>query len=184
MPMCVTQINIISTAAKLCLSLSQCCYMTAQSYVNEQVKTAHAKCTTCQKRHLYCNRVRSHTWWVWVNRCPWSQPWAADLHIKFSAATGVAAYSIVLIEIYLARVHHFSAWDEEVTRTQLTQNKFKRGVCGDFKRAVLSEIKIETQVLLEEKECTLNHSNVKNKCKHDKSCEVLLSNLHLALLQL
>lgn len=40
-------------------------------------------------------------------------PCAFDQHIKFSAAAGVAAHGVMLVEIYLAGVHHFPACGEE-----------------------------------------------------------------------
>ena len=68
--------------------------------------------STCQRRPLSSRRVKSQTW-ARLHQGPRRKPRAVDQHIKLGAAAGVAAHRVVLVEIYLARVHHFPAWGGE-----------------------------------------------------------------------
>lgn len=64
---------------------------------------------TCQGRHPSSNKVKSQTWRARLHGGPRRKPRAVDQPIEFSAAAGVAAHGVVLVEIYLAGVHHFPA---------------------------------------------------------------------------
>ena len=44
----------------------------------------------------------------------WGEPCTVDHHIKLSAAAGVGTHSVVLVEIYLAGMHHFPAHSHTV----------------------------------------------------------------------
>ena len=73
-------------------------------------RAVNCKCqlkSTCQGRHLSSNRVESQTRQARLHRVPRRRPRAVDQHVKFCAAAGVAAYGVMLVEVYLARVHHF-----------------------------------------------------------------------------
>lgn len=68
--------------------------------------------STCRRRQLSSKRVAGQTRWAGLHRAPRRHPRAVDHHVEFSAAAGVAAYDVVLVEIDLAGVHHFPAWRE------------------------------------------------------------------------
>lgn len=68
--------------------------------------------STCHGRHLPSNRVKSQTRQARLHRVPRRKPRSADQHIRFSAVAGVAAQGVMLVEIYLAGVHHFPARGE------------------------------------------------------------------------
>lgn len=57
--------------------------------------------------------VQSQTRQARLHQRPWGEPRAVDQHVEFSAAAGVAAHSVVLVEVYLARIHHFPERREE-----------------------------------------------------------------------
>lgn len=68
--------------------------------------------STCQGDHVSSERVQNQTGRA---RLHWGSCWnpsVADQHVKFCAAAGVAAHGVVLVEVYLARVHHFPAWTD------------------------------------------------------------------------
>lgn len=68
--------------------------------------------STCQRWHLSSERVQNQTRRARLHRCARGNTTAAEQHVKFCAAAGVAAHGVVLVEVYLARVHHFPAWTE------------------------------------------------------------------------
>lgn len=85
----------------------------AKAYVGG--KASNCECqlkSTCQGRHLSSKRVESQTRRARLHQGPRRKPRAVDQHIKFSAAAGVAAHGVMLVEIYLAGVHHLPAWGE------------------------------------------------------------------------
>ncbi len=89
----------------------------AEAYVGEEAsKYKRQLKSTCQGRHLSSKRVESQTRRGLLHQGPGRKPRAVDQHVKFSAAAGVAAHAVMLVEIYLARVHHFPAWVEKNSR--------------------------------------------------------------------
>lgn len=83
---------------------------------NESWHSGWESCT-CHGRHLPSERFKSQRRRVSLQGRPQRKLRVVDQHVKFRAAARVTAHRVVLVEVYLAGVHHFSAWE----RRRLTQ---------------------------------------------------------------